>query len=150
MGRSGHAGERSTVRVLHPGSPASPADGVRVLVDRRWPPGLAREQVDADLWLREVAPSDALQCRFGAGAWQGERAALYRRELEGRADLLRILVCPLDKGPLTLSADGKWLINPRNGYRYPIRDGIPVMLIEEGKKWKDTAVEDFPVPVPSS
>ncbi len=55
-------------------------------------------------------------------------------------DLLQILVCPLDKGPLTLSADGKWLINPRNGYRYPIRDGIPVMLIDEGRKHRDDSL----------
>lgn len=52
-------------------------------------------------------------------------------------DLLKILVCPEDKGPLELVEDGKYLLNPRNGYRYPIRDGIPVMLIEEGKKNRD-------------
>ncbi|MCB0043865.1 MAG: Trm112 family protein [Caldilineaceae bacterium] len=51
-------------------------------------------------------------------------------------DLLRILVCPEDKGPLELVDDGKFLLNPRNGYRYPIRNGIPVMLIEEGKKYR--------------
>lgn len=55
-------------------------------------------------------------------------------------DLLKILVCPLDKGPLTLSPDGKWLVNPRNGYRYPIRDGIPVMLIDEGRKYRDESL----------
>lgn len=54
-------------------------------------------------------------------------------------DLLRILVCPEDKGPLELVDDGKFLLNPRNGYRYPIRNGIPVMLIEEGKKFRDAA-----------
>lgn len=48
-------------------------------------------------------------------------------------DLLDYLVCPEDKGPLELVEDGKYLQNPRNGYRYPIRDGIPIMLIEEGK-----------------
>jgi uncharacterized protein YbaR (Trm112 family) len=51
-------------------------------------------------------------------------------------DLLKILVCPEDKGPLELTDDGKFLLNPRNGYRYPIRNGIPVMLIEEGKKYQ--------------
>jgi uncharacterized protein YbaR (Trm112 family) len=51
-------------------------------------------------------------------------------------DLLKILVCPEDKGPLELTDDGKFLLNPRNGYRYPIRNGIPVMLIEEGKKYR--------------
>lgn len=54
-------------------------------------------------------------------------------------ELLRILVCPEDKGPLELVDDGKFLLNPRNGYRYPIRNGIPVMLIEEGKKYRDLA-----------
>jgi uncharacterized protein YbaR (Trm112 family) len=52
-------------------------------------------------------------------------------------DLLKILVCPEDKGPLELVDDGKFLLNPRNGYKYPIRNGIPVMLIEEGKKYQD-------------
>jgi uncharacterized protein len=55
-------------------------------------------------------------------------------------ELLKILVCPEDKGPLELVDDGKFLLNPRNGYKYPIRNGIPVMLIEEGKKFQDTSL----------
>jgi uncharacterized protein len=51
--------------------------------------------------------------------------------------LLEILVDPEDKGAIELVDDGKFLLNPRNGYRYPIRNGIPVMLIEEGKKYQD-------------
>lgn len=54
--------------------------------------------------------------------------------------LLEILVDPEDKGKLELVEDGKFLLNPRNGYRYPIRNGIPVMLIEEGKKFQDSSV----------
>jgi uncharacterized protein YbaR (Trm112 family) len=54
-------------------------------------------------------------------------------------DLLDILVCPLDKGPLEI-VDGQWLVNRRNGYRYPIIDGIPVMLIEVGEKYKDESL----------
>lgn len=54
-------------------------------------------------------------------------------------ELLERLVCPLDKGPLEL-VDGKWLVNPRNGYRYPITDGIPVMLIEVGERYRDPAL----------
>ena len=50
-------------------------------------------------------------------------------------ELLERLVCPLDKGPLEL-VDGKWLVNRRNGYRYPITDGIPVMLIEVGERYR--------------
>ncbi len=55
-------------------------------------------------------------------------------------ELLKILVCPEDKGPLELVDDGKFLLNPRNGYKYPIRNGIPVMLIEEGKKHQDKSL----------
>lgn len=54
--------------------------------------------------------------------------------------LLEILVDPEDKGTLQLMDDSRFLLNPRNGYRYPIRNGIPVMLIEEGKKYQDTSL----------
>jgi uncharacterized protein YbaR (Trm112 family) len=56
---------------------------------------------------------------------------------------LQILADPADKGPVELmvDADGKeWLINRRNGYRYPVEDGIPIMLIEEGEKNKDESL----------
>lgn len=58
-------------------------------------------------------------------------------------ELLEILACPLDKKPVELYQDAsgnEWLLNPRNGYRYPIEDGIPIMLIEEGEKHKDTSL----------
>ncbi|UCF35991.1 MAG: Trm112 family protein [Acidobacteriota bacterium] len=72
-------------------------------------------------------------------------------------ELLEILRCPVavqsteygdDPGRLTLVHDC-WLVCEDNGYKYPIRDGIPVMLVEEGEKWKDTAVADLPVPPPA-
>ena len=43
---------------------ASPEDGTRVLVDRLWPRGLSREAAKVDLWLKDVAPSDALRHWF--------------------------------------------------------------------------------------
>lgn len=54
-----------------------------------------------------------------------------------------------DPGKLTLVRD-TWLISADTGYKYPIRDGIPVMLIEEGAKWKDTPIEALPVPPPAA
>ena len=41
-----------------------------------------------------------------------------------------------------------WLVSHDTGYKYPIKEGIPVMLIEEGAKWKETDVADLPVPPP--
>lgn len=39
-------------------------DGYRVLVDRLWPRGMKKEAVKIDLWMKEVAPSDALRKSF--------------------------------------------------------------------------------------
>jgi hypothetical protein len=49
-------------------------------------------------------------------------------------DFLEILVCPECKASVT--QEGAWLVcgNPKCGLRYPIRDGIPVMLVEEAEK----------------
>jgi len=51
--------------------------------------------------------------------------------------LLEILACPEDKGPLLYFADENALYNPRLHRRYEVRDGIPVMLIEEAEKVAD-------------
>ena len=74
-------------------------------------------------------------------------------------ELLEILRCPQavqekekygdDPGRLEL-VKGCWLVSADSGLKYPIREGIPVMLIEEGEKWRDTPVEDLPVPPPSA
>jgi uncharacterized protein YbaR (Trm112 family) len=45
--------------------------------------------------------------------------------------LLEILACPEDKGPLLYFPDEEILYNPRLTRRYEIRDGIPVLLIDE-------------------
>jgi uncharacterized protein YbaR (Trm112 family) len=46
-------------------------------------------------------------------------------------ELLEILACPEDKGPLYYLADEQVLYNPRLQRSYAIRDDIPVMLIDE-------------------
>jgi uncharacterized protein YbaR (Trm112 family) len=45
--------------------------------------------------------------------------------------LIDVLACPEDKGPLLYFADEGVLFNPRLHRTYPVRDGIPVMLIDE-------------------
>ena len=72
-------------------------------------------------------------------------------------ELLDILRCPVavhyedrgdDPGRLEL-VKGAWLVCADSGYKYPVRDGIPVMLVDEGAKWKDVPVEDLPLPPPA-
>ena len=79
-----------------------------------------------------------------------------QQESPSSDDLLELLRCPVavhytdrgdDPGRLEL-VHGCWLVSHDSGYKYPIRDGIPVMLVEVGEKYKDVAVEDLPVPPP--
>ncbi len=57
------------------------ADGMRILVDRLWPRGIAKEKAKIDLWLKEIAPSDALRKRFHAKPeqWDALPRGLFRR-----------------------------------------------------------------------
>ncbi len=48
--------------------------------------------------------------------------------------LLEILVCPLTKGPLRYDAERQELISDKAGLAYPIRDGIPIMLVDEARQ----------------
>jgi len=52
--------------------------------------------------------------------------------------LLEILVCPLTKGPLRYDEEHQELISEQAGLAYPIRDGIPIMLIDEARRLDDT------------
>ena len=47
--------------------------------------------------------------------------------------LLEILVCPLTKGPLRYDRAAQELVSLQAGLAYPIRDGIPIMLVDEAR-----------------
>ncbi len=71
-----------------------------------------------------------------------------------KPELLEILRCPAcvqeNEGLLQLTHN-TWLVcqEPGCGRKYPIREEIPVMLIEEGDKWVRVAAADLPVPPPA-
>ncbi len=80
-----------------------PGDGYRVLVDRIWPRGVAKADLDLGEWLREVAPTTELR------RWYGHRperfaqfADRYRRELDGSSALSRLLELAREHPHLTL------------------------------------------------
>jgi uncharacterized protein YbaR (Trm112 family) len=70
---------------------------------------------------------------------QGPEETTNEGKNQARVDpkLLEILVCPLTKGPLRYDAQANELISDRAGLAYPIRDGIPIMLIDEARRIDD-------------
>ena len=53
--------------------------------------------------------------------------------------LLEILVCPMTKGPLRYDASAGELISEQAELAFPVRDGIPIMLVDEARQLDDTA-----------
>ncbi|MDP7548552.1 MAG: Trm112 family protein [Alphaproteobacteria bacterium] len=53
------------------------------------------------------------------------------------AKLLEILVCPLTKGPLRYDREAQELISEQARLAYPIREGIPIMLVDEARSLDD-------------
>lgn len=51
--------------------------------------------------------------------------------------LLELLVCPLTKGRLTYDRELNELVSERARLAYPIRDGVPIMLVSEARQIKD-------------
>jgi hypothetical protein len=70
-------------------------------------------------------------------------------------EVIDLLRCPLavqephgdEKGKLKL-VRGCWLVCESSQMKYPIVQGIPVLLIEEGQKWRDIPESELPVPPP--
>jgi uncharacterized protein YbaR (Trm112 family) len=52
--------------------------------------------------------------------------------------LLEVLVCPLTKGPLTYDRERQELVSERARLAFPIRDGIPIMLVDEARHLNDS------------
>ncbi|MGH6827447.1 MAG: DUF488 domain-containing protein [Rhizomicrobium sp.] len=68
--------------------PPKPADGFRVLVDRLWPRGLAKDKARLDLWMKEIAPSPSLRRQFNHRPEKfAEFKRLYRLELSNNPAL---------------------------------------------------------------
>lgn len=78
------------VKVKRIYDPPKKGDGVRILVDRLWPRGLAKDKARIHLWLRDIAPSDALRKWFvhDPNKWAAFQKK-YREELSDKKELLR-------------------------------------------------------------
>lgn len=83
--------------------PPGRGDGYRVLVDRVWPRGVSKDDLDLDEWRKEIAPSTPLRKWFGHDPerWR-EFQKRYFVELEGKQDSVRELVKRARQGRVTL------------------------------------------------
>ncbi len=72
--------------------------------------------------------------------------------MEGFAEidpkLLEILVCPLTKAPLRYDREAHELISDEARLAYPIRDGIPIMLVDEARALRDDETPAKRLPSP--
>ncbi|MFE7902074.1 DUF488 domain-containing protein [Streptomyces sp. NPDC057424] len=99
-----------SVRVRRVYDPAEPEDGVRVLVDRLWPRGIAKDAARVDEWPKAITPSTELRRWYHAGEGSYEEfaeryeAELAAREAAGVLDGVRELV---RKGDVTLLTASK-------------------------------------------
>lgn len=78
-------------------------DGQRVLVDRLWPRGIRKEDLKADLWLKEIAPSNELRKWFNH---EDDKWPLFKEryftELDKNIDVVNKLIDLVKKGDVTL------------------------------------------------
>lgn len=83
--------------------PESRSDGRRILVERLWPRGIRKEDLHADSWEKEVAPSSELRKWYGhdVSRWPEFRRR-YRRELNGNFDAWRPILKGARKRKITL------------------------------------------------
>jgi uncharacterized protein len=52
--------------------------------------------------------------------------------------LLEVLVCPVTKGPLSYDRERQELVSDKARLAFPIRDGIPIMLVDEARRLGDS------------
>jgi uncharacterized protein YeaO (DUF488 family) len=106
-----------------------PADGAVFLVDRIWPRGVRKSDLEIDGWPREVAPSTDLRQWFGHLPERfAEFRTRYRKELDARPDAVRPLLDAARKGPVTLLYSAR---DPEHNQAVVLREYLRDRLGEE-------------------
>ncbi|MEU2184044.1 DUF488 domain-containing protein [Streptomyces thermolilacinus] len=121
MNRSG-----PRIRLRRVYEPPGPGDGVRVLVDRLWPRGLAKAEARIDEWPKSLTPSTELRRWFHAADGEPDEVfEEFRRRYEaelaepGATEALDRVRELARKGPLTLLTAAK---DPERGHAAVLRD----------------------------
>lgn len=95
----------NSIRIKRVYDTPAEGDGCRILVDRLWPRGLTKEQVHADLWLKEIAPGNELRKAFHHGQmpWE-EFVTKYTAELDANPEAVQRMLMIINEtnGTVTL------------------------------------------------
>lgn len=85
--------DSSSIRIRRVYEAPRRGDAARFLVDRLWPRGLAKDTLELDGWLRDIAPSDGLRRWFhhDPDRWE-EFMRRYHAELDAKPEALRPLL----------------------------------------------------------
>lgn len=77
--------------------------GFRILIDRLWPRGIGKEDAKADLWLKDIAPTNYLRRWFShvPGKWP-EFKRRYFKELDRKKELVDAILEKAREGDITL------------------------------------------------
>jgi len=88
--------------------PPSSSDGQRILVDRLWPRGLTKSAAKIDLWIKEIAPSNALRNWYAHDPkkWP-EFKRKYFAELEANGEVLNSFLAQIGKSEVTFLFSSK-------------------------------------------
>ncbi len=91
------------IRIKRAYDPPAVGDGARFLVDRLWPRGVRKDQLQLAGWCREAAPSTSIRKWFGhdPGKWE-EFKQRYFAELKQNPKRLEPILSALEQGPVTL------------------------------------------------
>jgi uncharacterized protein YeaO (DUF488 family) len=95
--------KKSTIQLKRVYDRAGSADGTRFLVERLWPRGVKKTELQVEAWLKDVAPSTALRRWFGHDPkkWVEFRRR-YFRELSSNVEALAPIIKASRSGPVTL------------------------------------------------
>lgn len=95
-------------------------DGCRVLVDRLWPRGVSKERAQLALWLKDVAPSEALRKEFGHMQERfADFRAAYEAELEINPAVQTLHGLAAEHGKVTLLFGAK---NPETNHAVVLKE----------------------------
>jgi uncharacterized protein YeaO (DUF488 family) len=91
------------LRIKRAYEPPARGDGRRILIERLWPRGMKKEALDADTWMKDVAPSTELRRWFGhrVNRWEAFRQK-YRKELDANPAAWSAILDAERRGPVTL------------------------------------------------